>query len=99
MMMQPKLLDTVALLTQISQQRLTLVEADSPVVDGLPAGWVGTIVHLDAGDGSPVRYLVEFSDSQGCEYAMATLGNEHPERSRRVRWRGGWLRLRSASKR
>ena len=72
-MMQPKLLDTVALLTEIPQQRLTLVEADRPVVDGLPPGLVGTIVHIYPSDVSPPRYLVEFSDSRGCEYAMTTL--------------------------
>ncbi len=72
-MISPKLLDTVALLSPISPDRLTLVEAESSAVAGLPPGLVGTIVHIYRPDALPPQYLVEFSDSQGREYAMATL--------------------------
>ncbi|MGV0024319.1 DUF4926 domain-containing protein [Phormidesmis priestleyi] len=68
-MTQPNLLDTVALLQDLPRKRLTLVESDRLLSDHLPSGLVGTIVQiLDETD-----YLIEFSDSQGCEYAVATL--------------------------
>ncbi len=73
MMIQPKLLDTVALLVEIPNQRLSLVETNSIAVETLPIGLVGTIVHIYAQAEVPSGYLVEFSDSHGCEYAMATL--------------------------
>jgi Domain of unknown function (DUF4926) len=68
----PKLLDSVALLSGLPKDRLTLVEAASPAVNGLPAGLVGTIVHI-YNQTVPPHYLVEFSDHRGCEYAMATM--------------------------
>lgn len=74
MMSQPKLLDTIALLAEIPNQRLSLVETkDIPAVGALPAGLVGTIVHIYTQPEKPPHYLVEFSDSHGCEYAVATL--------------------------
>ena len=69
---QPKLLDTVALLQDLPQDRLTLTEVERDMQQGLLSGTEGTIVHIhDQSD--PFHYLVEFADSQGCEYAMATL--------------------------
>jgi hypothetical protein len=66
-----KLLDTVALLKDLPAERLTLIAPDYPLT-GLPIGLVGTIVHVQEHD-HELLYLVEFSDSNGCEYAMATL--------------------------
>jgi hypothetical protein len=68
--MPPKLLDSVALLHPISAERLKLVEPVYLTSHGLPSGLVGTIVAVYDRDGT---YLVEFSDSEGCEYAMAIL--------------------------
>ncbi len=69
-----KLLDTVALLVKIPTQRLSLVEEkDIPDVGALPPGLVGTIVHIYTQPEQTPQYLVEFSDSHGREYAMATL--------------------------
>ncbi|PSB16623.1 DUF4926 domain-containing protein [Phormidesmis priestleyi ULC007] len=72
-MTQPKLLDTVALLIKLPSDRLSLVEENSLALEELPIGLVGTIVHIYDRDDALCRYLVEFSDSQGREYAMATL--------------------------
>ena len=71
-MSQPKLLDTVAILNNLPGDRLALVEPDVQGVDYLPTGLVGTIVHVfERSD--EAHYLIEFSDSQGREYATATL--------------------------
>ncbi len=72
MKMQPKLLDTIALLQDLPRDRLTLTEFESNNTLGLPSGLVGTIVHI-YDQTNPPQYLIEFADSQGCEYAMATL--------------------------
>ncbi|HEY9826809.1 MAG TPA: DUF4926 domain-containing protein [Stenomitos sp.] len=72
MKVQPKLLDTIALLQALPYERLTLTETESMHSMGLPSGLVGTIVHVHD-QINPPQYLIEFSDSQGCEYAMATL--------------------------
>jgi Domain of unknown function (DUF4926) len=66
-----KLLDTIALLKDLPAERLTLVEPDYPLTS-LPIGLVGTIVHIQEQNDESL-YWVEFSDSDGCEYAMATL--------------------------
>ena len=71
-MSQPKLLDTVAILDNLPGDRLSLVEPDVQAVDYLPMGLVGTIVHVFEHN-DKVHYLIEFSDSQGREYATATL--------------------------
>jgi hypothetical protein len=60
-------LNTIANLKPIVRDRLTLVE----LIQALPLGQVGTILEIYPGE-SP-RYLVEFSDQQGREYAMAVL--------------------------
>ena len=65
------LLDTVANLKPIPVERLTLVEPEYQSVQYLPMGQVGTIVEIY--DGDLPRYLIEFSDLQGREYAMALL--------------------------
>ena len=65
--------DTIATLKPIARDRLTLVEPEYQSVQQLPIGQVGTILEIYPGE-SP-RYLVEFSDQQGREYAMAVL---HP---------------------
>jgi hypothetical protein len=64
-------LDTIANLTPITRERLTLVEPEYQSIQQLPVGQVGTILEVYAGE-SP-RYLVEFADLQGREYAMAVL--------------------------
>jgi hypothetical protein len=64
-------LDTIANLTPIARDRLTLVEPEYESIQQLPIGQVGTILEVYSGE-SP-RYLVEFADLQGREYAMAIL--------------------------
>ncbi|MEH2462876.1 DUF4926 domain-containing protein [Nostoc sp.] len=67
-----KLLDTIATLKPIPIERLQLVEEDYTFIKSLPSGQVGTIVRVDEQE-EEYHYLVEFADTQGCEYAMATL--------------------------
>lgn len=64
-------LDTIANLRPIARDRLTLVEPEYEFIQSLPVGQVGTIVEIYPGDSS--RYLIEFADLQGREYAMAVL--------------------------
>ena len=66
-----KRLDVIANTTPIPIGRLTLVEPDYQHIQNLPAGQVGTIVEIYSAENP--QYLVEFADSQGREYAMATL--------------------------
>lgn len=70
-MSQPKLLDTVALLKPVPAEQLILVEPEYASVN-LPVGLVGTIVEVDDWEDGHY-FLIEFADSNGCEYAMATL--------------------------
>jgi Domain of unknown function (DUF4926) len=74
-MMLPKLLDTVALVVNISRDRLSLVEPPDRLLESLPIGLVGTIVHIYKQDAAPSQYLVEFSDAEGREEAMAILSS------------------------
>ena len=67
-----KLLDTVANLNSIPIERLTLVEPNYASIKSLPSGQVGTIVEV-YDEAEECHYLIEFADTQGCEYAMATL--------------------------
>ncbi|MEI1378101.1 DUF4926 domain-containing protein [Nostoc sp. UHCC 0926] len=67
-----KLLDTIAILKPIPIERLQLVEEDYTSIESLPSGQVGTIVEVYEQE-EEYHYLVEFADTQGCEYAMATL--------------------------
>ena len=71
-MNQPKLLDTVTNLQQIPRDKLTLIERD---IAYLPEGQVGTVVEVYHQQ-EKTRYLIEFADTQGCEYAIATLTAE-----------------------
>ncbi|BAY18984.1 hypothetical protein NIES21_48430 [Anabaenopsis circularis NIES-21] len=71
-MTKPKLLDTIATLNSIPIERLTLVESDMISIESLPNGQVGTIVEVYE-EKEDTKYLVEFADTQGCEYAMAVL--------------------------
>jgi len=71
-MTQPKLLDTVALLHDIPIEQLTLIEPDYTAFTALPSGLVGTIVEVYE-QGQDQLYRVEFSDREGCEYALAIL--------------------------
>jgi hypothetical protein len=64
-------LDTIANIKPIARDRLTLVEPEYQSLEWLPIGQVGTIVEVYPGD--IPRYLVEFADLQGREYAMAVL--------------------------
>ena len=68
-------LDTVAIINTIAKERLTLVEPEYESVKSLPSGQVGTVVEVYEREGEKY-YLVEFSDKQGQEYAMAIL-KEH----------------------
>jgi hypothetical protein len=63
--------DTIANVKSIACDRLTLVEPEYQSIQQLPIGQVGTILEVYPGE-SP-RYLVEFADLQGREYAMAIL--------------------------
>lgn len=65
------ILDTIANTTPIARDRLTLVEPEYQSIEQLPIGQVGTVLEVYPGE-SP-QYLVEFSDLQGHEYAMAVL--------------------------
>ena len=67
-----KLLDTIATLKPIPIERLQLVEENYTSIESLPSGQVGTIVEVYEQE-EEYHYLVEFADTQGCEYAMATL--------------------------
>lgn len=66
-----ELLDTIATLKPIPIERLQLIEEDYTSIVSLPSGQVGTIVEVY--EQEEYHYLVEFADTQGCEYAMATL--------------------------
>jgi hypothetical protein len=68
----PQLLDTIAILKPISIDRLSLMEAEYDFNSALPVGLVGTIVDIHQ-DKQGVDYLVEFADSDGCEFAIAYL--------------------------
>ncbi len=68
-------LDTVAIINPISKERLTLVEPAYQSIKSLPSGQVGTVIEVYEREGEK-QYLVEFSDNQGREYAMAIL-KEH----------------------
>jgi hypothetical protein len=74
--MQPKLLDTIALVINVPNDRLSLVEPTDRPLEQLPIGLVGTIVHIYEQDSAPNKYLVEFSDAEGREEAMATLDSQ-----------------------
>ena len=69
-MVLPKLLDTVAVLTSLNADRLLQVESETIARLPLPIGLVGTVVEVYEESG---RYLVEFADGRGCEYAMSIL--------------------------
>ncbi|NJK35546.1 MAG: DUF4926 domain-containing protein [Oscillatoriales cyanobacterium SM2_2_1] len=64
-------LDTVANLTPIARDRLTLVEPEYQSIQQLPIGKVSTILEVYPGELPP--YLVEFADLHGQEYAMTVL--------------------------
>jgi hypothetical protein len=66
------ILDTVAITNQVPKERLTLVDPEFASIDRLPSGQVGTVVEVYEKEGEK-QYLVEFSDNQGREYAMAIL--------------------------
>lgn len=70
------LFDTITNLQPIPSERLSLVEQEYQSLVRLPAGQVGTVVEIYPAESSAAaepRYLIEFADSQGCEYAMAVL--------------------------
>jgi hypothetical protein len=67
-----KIFNIVALLNPIPNNRLTLVEPEYQSIEYLPKGQIGTVVEIDELEGQ-LYYLIEFSDNQGCEYAMARL--------------------------
>ncbi len=67
-----KLFDTLAIINPVPMERLTLVELDYASIENLPPGQVGTVVEVYEEAGN-CQYLVEFADTQGREYAIATL--------------------------
>jgi hypothetical protein len=67
-----KVFDTVAIINPVPIERLILVEPDYTSIQNLPSGQVGTVVEVYK-QAEDCQYLVEFADSQGREYAMATL--------------------------
>lgn len=69
--MTPKPFDIVAILKPIASDQLILAEPEYESIE-LPIGLVGTIVEAYENE-QPNRYLIEFSDNQGNEYAMALL--------------------------
>lgn len=68
----PELLDTVALLNDVPVERLTLLEPPYAAISALPSGLMGAVVEVYQ-QGLTQMYRVEFSDSQGREYALALL--------------------------
>ncbi|MDV3002628.1 MAG: hypothetical protein N5P05_004283 (plasmid) [Chroococcopsis gigantea SAG 12.99] len=68
-------LDTVVLTLPVDKEKLTLVEPEYQSIESLPSGQVGTILEIYQ-DGDEPKYLVEFSDNQGREYAIAILKEE-----------------------
>ncbi|NJL20167.1 MAG: DUF4926 domain-containing protein [Leptolyngbyaceae cyanobacterium SM1_3_5] len=71
MAMNPKLIDVVAILKPIAPDQLIMVEPEYESIE-LPIGLVGTIVEIYQHE-EPYQYLIEFSDDQGNEFAMALL--------------------------
>lgn len=69
-----QLFDSIATLKSIPPDRLTLVEPEYEAIEQLPIGQVGTIVEIY--EAQEPRYLVEFADLQGREYAMAILQSD-----------------------
>jgi hypothetical protein len=67
-----KLFDTVAIINPVPIEQLTLVEPDYITLQNLPPGQVGTVVEVYE-RAEDCQYLVEFADTQGREYVMATL--------------------------
>lgn len=67
-----QLFETVTNIKPIPKERLTLVELNDQSIQYLPRGQVGTLVAI-YDEVNPHQYLVEFADTQGREYAMATL--------------------------
>ncbi len=67
-----KLFDTVAIINPVTNERLTLLESHYTSIQNLPSGQVGTVVEVYEG-AEDYQYLVEFADTKGREYAMATL--------------------------
>jgi Domain of unknown function (DUF4926) len=72
----PKPLDVVALLRPVPPDALQLTDERYELSTGLAAGTVGTVVEVFSSHAEPVAFLIEFSDSQGCGYAFATLPAE-----------------------
>jgi hypothetical protein len=64
--------DIVALLKPIHSNLLTLVEPEYQSIESLQKGQIVTVVEIDEFE-SKLYYLIEFSDNNGCEYAMARL--------------------------
>ena len=66
-----KLFDTIATLNPIAVDQLTLLESEYQDIQILPIGQVGTVVEVY--ETETPRYLIEFADLRGREYAMAIL--------------------------
>ena len=63
-------------MVNVSTDHLALVENEDRLVSELPIGLVGTIVYIHQHEKEPLKYLVEFSNAQGQEEAMATLDEQ-----------------------
>ncbi len=75
-MIQPQLLDVVALLLPIPSEALQMIDEQYDLSSGLEAGSVGTVVEIISREAEPPIFLVEFSDSAGRGYAFATVPAE-----------------------
>ncbi len=75
-MIQPQLLDVVALLLPVPPEALQMTDEQYDLSSGLAAGSVGTVVEVIARETEPSIFLIEFSDSNGCGYAFAAVSAE-----------------------
>jgi len=76
-MIQPQLLDVVALLLPVPSEALQMTDEQYDLSSGLEAGSVGTVVEVVTQKTEPSIFLVEFSDSDGRGYAFAAVPAEN----------------------
>ena len=69
----PKLFDVVALLQSLPPEALHLTDERYDLSTGLEVGAVGTVVEAYPRDAAPSACLIEFSDTHGRGYALATV--------------------------
>ena len=69
----PKQFDVVALLQSLPPEALHLTDERYDLSTGLDVGAVGTVVEAYPRNAAPSTCLIEFSDTQGGGYALATV--------------------------